>query len=148
MKEVKTVCLVRLKATRQPTCQGPESGAWDFSWSQEAEEWERQAAGRWPEGRGVWVSEAKFGHCLCISRLLRGMKGIKKNFFWSHCVSCGVLVPWPGIEPMYPAWEVWTLNHWITRKASKCIFKKSVSNPAPAQFSLLEITTNFLPIIW
>ena len=22
-----------------------------------------------------------------------------KNFFWPHCMACGILVPWPGIKP-------------------------------------------------
>jgi len=23
-------------------------------------------------------------------------------FFWLHCAACGILVPWPGIEPAFP----------------------------------------------
>ena len=26
------------------------------------------------------------------------------------------LVPWPGIKPMPPALEVWSLNHWTSRE--------------------------------
>ena len=26
-------------------------------------------------------------------------------FFWLHCLACGILVPWPGIEPEPPALE-------------------------------------------
>jgi len=33
---------------------------------------------------------------------------------WSHCVACGILVPWLGIESKAPA--VWSLNHWTTRE--------------------------------
>ena len=29
---------------------------------------------------------------------------------------CGILVPQPGIKPMPPAVEVWSLNHWTTRE--------------------------------
>ena len=31
------------------------------------------------------------------------------------CVACGILVPWPGIEPVALALEALCLNHWITR---------------------------------
>ena len=37
-------------------------------------------------------------------------------FFWPHHVACGILVPRPGIWPMPPALEVWSLNHWTTRE--------------------------------
>ena len=33
-------------------------------------------------------------------------------FFWPHRTACGILVPQPGIKPMPPALEVWSLNHW------------------------------------
>ena len=26
--------------------------------------------------------------------------------FWLHCLACGILVPWPGIEPAPSALEV------------------------------------------
>ena len=31
-------------------------------------------------------------------------------------MACGILVPWPGIEPASPAVEAQTLNHWTTSK--------------------------------
>ena len=35
------------------------------------------------------------------------------NFiFWLPCRACGILVPKPGIEPMLPAVESQSLNHW------------------------------------
>ena len=30
-----------------------------------------------------------------------------------------ILVPQPGIEPVLPALEVWSLNHWTAREVSK-----------------------------
>ena len=33
----------------------------------------------------------------------------------SH-VACGILVPQPGIEPLLPATEAQSLNHWTTRE--------------------------------
>ena len=37
-------------------------------------------------------------------------------FFWPYSVTCGILVPQPGIEPACSALEMWSLNYWITRK--------------------------------
>ena len=60
---------------------------------------------------------------------------ISKDRGWTH-VSCGSctadrfftaesqrkpLVPWPGITSVPPAFKVWSLNHWTTRK-SCCIY--------------------------
>ena len=36
--------------------------------------------------------------------------------YWPHLVACGILVPWPRIEPVPPALEVWSLNHWTARE--------------------------------
>ena len=36
--------------------------------------------------------------------------------FWPHHISHGTLVTQPGIEPLPPALEAWSLNHWTTRK--------------------------------
>ena len=33
------------------------------------------------------------------------------SFFPPHCVTCGILVPQPGIEPVPPKVETWSLNH-------------------------------------
>ena len=37
-------------------------------------------------------------------------------FFWPCPVSCRISVPWPGIEPMPPAVEAQSLNHWTARE--------------------------------
>ena len=40
-------------------------------------------------------------------------------FAWLHwvlVVACGILAPWPGIEPGFPALGVWSLSHWTTRE--------------------------------
>ena len=34
----------------------------------------------------------------------------------------GILVPWPGFEPVYSALEVQSLNHWIIREFPKLIY--------------------------
>ena len=40
-------------------------------------------------------------------------------FFWPRCTAYGILVPQPGIEPVPPAVEAWSLNHWTTREVPK-----------------------------
>ena len=35
-------------------------------------------------------------------------------FFCLHRVACGILVPRPGMEPVPPAVEAWSLNRWAT----------------------------------
>ena len=30
----------------------------------------------------------------------------------------GILIPWPGIEPMPSALVAWSLNHWTTREVN------------------------------
>ena len=37
-------------------------------------------------------------------------------FFWPHCAAYRILVPDQGIEPMPPAVEVQSPNHWTTRE--------------------------------
>ena len=37
-------------------------------------------------------------------------------FFRPQHVGCGILVPHPGIEPVPPALEAWSLNHWTARE--------------------------------
>ena len=37
-------------------------------------------------------------------------------FFFFLATLCGILVPQPGIEPVPPAVEAWSLNHWTTRE--------------------------------
>ena len=34
--------------------------------------------------------------------------------YWPCCVACGILVPWPGTEPVSPAVEVPSPNAWTT----------------------------------
>ena len=42
---------------------------------------------------------------------------IYDNFlFWLCQAACGILVFWPGIEPMTPALEAQSLNHWTARE--------------------------------
>ena len=36
--------------------------------------------------------------------------------------ACGILILQPGMEPVYPAVEAWTPNHWTTREVLKLLF--------------------------
>ena len=40
-------------------------------------------------------------------------------FIWPLHAACGLLVPWPGIEPKPPAVEARSLNHWAPREFSR-----------------------------
>ena len=41
-------------------------------------------------------------------------------YFWPLSAACGILVPQPGIEPMSPAVEVQSLNHWTAKEVLIC----------------------------
>ena len=36
--------------------------------------------------------------------------------FWSYCLVCGLLAPWPGIKPVTPALEAQSFNHWTSKE--------------------------------
>ena len=36
--------------------------------------------------------------------------------FWQHRKACGILVPQPGMEPVPPAAEAQSPNHWTARE--------------------------------
>ena len=36
--------------------------------------------------------------------------------FWLRSAACRVIIPHPGMEPMLPALEPWSLNQWTTRE--------------------------------
>ena len=47
-------------------------------------------------------------------------------FFWPLCAACGILVPRPRIEPVPPALEAWSPNHWTAREVPRKIFISSL----------------------
>ena len=51
-------------------------------------------------------------HCVCVSVWYYFFL----SFFWPHHTACGTLVPRPGIEPVPPAAEAQSLNHWTARE--------------------------------
>ena len=52
--------------------------------------------------------------CMCI--YVHFIHFIFNFIFWLHPVTCGILVPRPGIEPVPPAVEARSLNHWTARE--------------------------------
>ena len=62
--------------------------------------------------------------------------GFKQNTLWipflvvlcfcfgPHCLACGVLVPWSGMEPPPPAMEAQSLNHWTTKEVPWTRFQR------------------------
>ena len=44
-------------------------------------------------------------------------------FFWPCRAACGILVPGPGIEPMPPAVEAQSPNHWEAREVPTLYFQ-------------------------
>ena len=56
-------------------------------------------------------------------------------FFWLPWAACGILVPWPGIEPGPSAVKVLSPNHWTSRKFPKT----SILNPIGVSWALLAL---------
>ena len=50
-------------------------------------------------------------------------------FFWLHHTACGILIPWPGIEPGPLAVKAWSPNHGTTRELPPIMF---FLNPWPS----------------
>ena len=44
-------------------------------------------------------------------------------FFWLHLVARGILIPQARIEPVPPALEAQSLNHWRAREVPLWLFK-------------------------
>ena len=59
--------------------------------------------------------------------------------FWSYRVTWGILVPQPGIEPIPPAVEVCSLNHWTPRSPVLYFLKSNVYNYSEEAASRVEL---------
>ena len=44
--------------------------------------------------------------------------------YFAH-TACGILIPWPGVEPVSPALEVQSLNHWTAREIPHLFFSEN-----------------------
>ena len=77
-----------------------------------------------PTSNAVFNQETCFGQW-DISNSTGLAMGLQSQFcfvFWLHCVACGILVPWWGIEPMSSAMEPQSLKHWTTRQVPTTCF--------------------------
>ena len=62
---------------------------------------------QWPKSRSKYFREVRWQAWLFLLNLF---------FFWWGSMTFRILVSQPGIEPVSPAVEAWSLNHWITRE--------------------------------
>ena len=68
-------------------------------------------------------------------------------FFWQCHVACGILFPWPGIEPISPALALQSLNHWTTSDVREdCSWDSGVAVQSfgiasPVQLPLASVKT-------
>ena len=58
-----------------------------------------------------------FTLCVCVCVCVCVWVGV-----WLHFMACGILVHQAGIEPMTPAVEVRSLNHWPAREVQYVIY--------------------------
>ena len=67
----------------------------------------------------IYICVYVYTHTYLLSNFLHLTPSLYLWFSFSFCLlhtASMILHPWPGIEPMLPAVETRSLNHWITRK--------------------------------
>ena len=92
----------------------------------------------------------KANHCACgYARCPTSPNSL--HLFWfvflPHLVTLKILVPWPGIEPMLPAMEAWSFNHWTTREVLHLVLttKSPVLSPhSQANWDVWSLDNNSL----
>ena len=114
-----TECAVRGSFHTAPRCRNSQE--WVLanssnSWKQEQSECECTKPCRSCNGPFRWTQGMEWyegGMILfdCLER--QGFRGV---VFWQCLTACGILVPWPGIEPKPPALKGWSFNHWTTKE--------------------------------
>ena len=65
-------------------------------------------------------------------------------FVWPWLMACGILVPWPGIEPASAAVEAQTLNHWTARKVPSFFIMFRLQQRLSYSFLLRTFFSQFL----
>ena len=65
-------------------------------------------------------------------------------FVWPWLMACGILVPWPGIEPASAAVEAQTLNHWTARKVPSFFIMFRLQQRLSYSFLLRAFFSQFL----
>ena len=48
--------------------------------------------------------------------------------YWPHCTECGVLFPRPEIEPILPAVDAQSFNHWTTWGVQFFFFNQTIQH--------------------
>ena len=78
-------------------------------------------------------------HWNCIALLKKNHNSVffLFDFFFPHCMACGILVPPARIEPTPPALEVQSFNHWIT---------KEVPQNHNSQHAVCSATCSLIPL--
>ena len=66
----------------------------------------------------------------------------EKSSFFFGCTACGISVPWPGIEPVPPAVEARSLNHWTTREVPEK-FLKEIKSATPVNTWMIRKWNSF-----
>ena len=66
--------------------------------------------------KGQVLPPSKSPLWLLTARVTSKLYLFKKQFFWQCHTACGILVTRPGIEPMSPAVEAQSPNHWTARE--------------------------------
>ena len=96
-----------------------------------------------PETLPVRKERSEVGYCHILK------PAIILSFFQSHREACRILVPPPGIEPVSPAVEAWSLNHWTAVEVPGCChileiaLRKSEKLGKQHLFLILTHPTNF-----
>ena len=67
-------------------------------------------------------------------------------FFWSYYVTCGTLVPWPGIKPVSPAVDAQSPNHWPTREVPWLCLSQSTSCKILSPFRFLCLVPSLVSL--
>ena len=65
---------------------------------------------------GVILTDWFLARYISISYFPLSLHDLQLFVFWLCCTACGILLPRPGIEPVPPAVEVQSPNHWTARE--------------------------------
>ena len=69
---------------------------------------------RWFGHCSIPEFESEFTTTLVSCNLVCTSLNVVFFFFLTMALACGLLVPWPGIEPVLLVLGVWSLDHWTT----------------------------------
>ena len=115
--------ILKPQVEASPTCWGWQGRKmdllvyWDLQWPYQSSELTLDHLAprhlvMWEKWLSLWLVCSLF--CLFVCLFVWS--------FWPYHTGCGILFPWPGIEPAPPAVEAWSLNHWTPREVLVCSF--------------------------